>query len=47
MIKIELTTLNKYVKTIKCSCGHEFKAVGKRFICPKCKRLLSYEKDKS
>ncbi|WP_456472788.1 hypothetical protein [Methanocaldococcus sp.] len=48
MINIDIDSLDKFVKDVKCRCGYKFKAVGKKVICPKCKSLVYIDdKDKS
>ena len=39
---IDLDSLDDFIKEIKCpNCSYEFKCVGERVICPKCKRIIN------
>ncbi|WP_421078112.1 hypothetical protein Mjas_01915 [Methanothermococcus sp. Ax23] len=30
-------------KKVKCNCGYVFNCVGKRILCPKCKKIFEVE----
>ncbi|WP_423792620.1 hypothetical protein ACPB8Q_07870 [Methanocaldococcus indicus] len=42
-IEIEIDDLKKYIKKVRCKCGYDFFAVGKRVVCPKCKSIIKVQ----
>ena len=42
---IDLDSLDNFIKEVKCpNCSYEFKCVGERVICPKCKIIINLKK---
>ncbi|XRO75771.1 hypothetical protein ACO3TA_02605 [Methanocaldococcus sp. 28A] len=43
---INLDSLDDFIKNIRCpNCSYEFKCVGERVICPKCKMIIDLNRD--
>ncbi|MEO2117579.1 MAG: hypothetical protein ABGW92_04140 [Methanocaldococcus sp.] len=39
---IDLDSLDNFIKAVRCpNCFYEFKCVGDRVICPKCKMIIN------